>query len=112
MDIYKGKIRLGGDMRNEVRLASFTAPEGILLKKIHGEDAFVEIEKIGSEKVDHQEERKRLYSTYPAAVNQDAKKHFIEELFGPNHNELPTSIPGVAISAHKSDTVNVSELMG
>lgn len=110
MDIYKGKLRLAGDMRNEVRKGDLTAPEVILLRKIHGDDAFVELEKTGSKKADHQAERQRLYLEYPAAVNADAKKHFVEELFGPNHQDLPTSVPGVAISAHKGE-VKISELM-
>ncbi len=111
MDIYKGKIRLGGDMRNEVRKEGLTAPEVLLLKRIHGDDSFVEIEKTGAVKADHQEERQRLYLTYPTAVNQDAKKHLVEELFGPNHQDLPTSVPGVAISAKRSGKVSVEELM-
>lgn len=111
MDIYNGKIRLAGDLRNEVRVAGATAPEVILLKKIHGEDSFVEIEKVGSDKRNHADERQRLYTSYPSAVNADAKKHFVEELFGPNHQELPTSVPGVAISAKRTDKVNVKELM-
>jgi hypothetical protein len=113
MDIYSGKIRLAGDMRNEVRRAGMTAPEVILLQRIHGPDAVLELEKMGSEKRNHQEERQRLYLDYPAAINTDAKRHYVEELFGPNHNDLPTSVPGVAISPKRGkDTVNVSELMG
>lgn len=111
MDIYKGKIRLGGDMRNEVRKENLTAPEVILLKRIHGEDALTELEKTGSIKADHSAERQRLYIDYPTAINQDAKKHLVEELFGPNHVELPVTVPGVAISAKRSDKVNVKELM-
>lgn len=111
MDIYRGKVRLAGDMRNEVRRDDMTAPEVILLKRIHGEDALTELEKIGSTKANHQEERQRLYVKYPTAINVDAKRHLIEELFGPNHADLPVSVPGVAITPKKTDKVNVKELM-
>lgn len=112
MDIYAGKIRLGGDMRNEVRREGLTAPEVILLQRIHGNDSVMELEKTGAEKRNHQEERGRLYTAYPAAINADAKKHFVEELFGPNHQDLPVTVPGVAISAKRDNgKVNVKELM-
>jgi hypothetical protein len=110
VDIYSGKVRLAGDMRNEVRRGKMTAPEVILLKRIHGEDAVLELEKVGNEKVNHQEERQRLYRDYPTAINIDAKRHLVEELFGPNHNDLPTSVPGVAITP-KTGKVKASDIM-
>ncbi len=110
MDIYKGKIRLSGDMRNEVRKEGLTAPEVILLKRIHGDDAFVEIEKTGREPRNHYDERQRLYTEYPAAINTDAKRHYIEELFGPNHQDLPSTVPGVTLSPSPNE-INVKELM-
>jgi hypothetical protein len=103
MDYYKGKIRLSGSLNNEVRRDDMTAPEVILLQKIHGGDAVLELEKMGSRNVNHQDERQRLYLAYPAAINADAKRHYVEDLFGPNHVDLPTSVPGVAISAQKSN---------
>lgn len=113
MDFYKAKIRLAGNMLNEVRREGMTAPEIMLLQKIHGGDAVVEIEKTGNESMNHQAERQRLYIEYPAAINVDAKRHYVEELFGPNHVDLPTSVPGVAISSQKSSkkTVDPTELM-
>lgn len=110
MDIYTGKIRLAGDMRNEVRKNGLTAPEVILLRRIHGADALIELEKTGSDKRNHQKERERLYADYPAAINTDAKRHYIEELFGPNHQDLPVSVPGVTLTA-KRETVDVQQLM-
>lgn len=113
MDLYKGKIRLSGDMRNEVRKYGLTAPEVILLQRIHGSDAVSELEKVGSRSVNHQNERQRLYIDYPTAINQDAKKHYVEELFGPNHVDLPTSVPGVSITPKSAGKgkVSPSELM-
>lgn len=103
MDILKGKIRLSGSVLNEVRRSNMTAPEVILLQRIHGSDSILELEKVGSESRNHQEERQRLYHEYPAAINTDAKRHYVEELFGPNHHDLPTSVPGVAISPKKGN---------
>lgn len=110
MDLYSGKVRLAGDMRNEVRKTNLTAPEVLLLRRIHGNDALTELEKTGSMKVDHQAERQRLYTDYPAAINTDAKRHYVEELFGPNHQDLPTSVPGITLTPKKG-AVNVKELM-
>lgn len=113
MDYYKGKIRLSGSLLNEVQRERMSAPEALLLRKIHGEDAVLELEKVDSKNVNHQEERQRLYLEYPAAINADAKRHYVEELFGPNHMDLPTSVPGVAITPQKSGkrTVSAAEVM-
>ena len=112
MDYYKAKVRLSGSMLNEVWKDRLSAPEVLLLRKIHGSDAVCDLEKVDAKKVDHQEERQRLYLTYPAAINVDAKRHYVEELFGPNHNDLPVTVPGVAITPKKGGKeVNVEELM-
>ena len=111
MDFYKGKVRLGGSMLNEVWRDNMTAPEVILLRKIHGHDAVIELEKTGSRSLDHQAERQRLYTSYPSATNQDSKRHFVEELFGPNHVDLPTSVPGVSITPKTGRPVKASEIM-
>jgi hypothetical protein len=97
MDVYKAKVRLTGSMLNEVRREELTAPEILLLQRIHGGDAVLEIEKTGTAKVNHREERERLYLGYRAAINNKTQTHFVEELFGPNHMDLPTSVPGVAV---------------
>jgi hypothetical protein len=111
MDIYKGKVRLTGSMLNEVRREDMTAPEVILLQRIHGNDAVLELEKTGTTKINHQDERQRLYLQYKTAVNVDAKRHYIEELFGPNHNDLPTSVPGAAVVAKSSKKPTAADLM-
>lgn len=113
MDYYNGKIRLSGSLLNEVQRERLTAPEVLLLRRIHGEDAVLNLEKVDSQSVNHQAERQRLYLEYPAAINADAKRHYVEELFGPNHNDLPTSVPGVAISPQKPGkrTVSAAEVM-
>lgn len=47
MHTYNAIIRLGGELHNEVAKKNLTAPELLVLRKIHGQDAVVKIEPSG-----------------------------------------------------------------
>lgn len=47
MHTYNAIIRLGGELHNEVEKKNLTAPELLVLRKIHGQDAVVKIESSG-----------------------------------------------------------------
>jgi len=93
MQYYSAKIRLAGSVSNEVRRDEISAPELMLLKRIHGPDAVLDVEYGKKGNVDHSEERKRLFEKYPTAINAEAKRHYVEELFGPAHTDLPAEDP-------------------
>ena len=93
MDIFSGKIRLGGSLLNEVSRINMTAPEVILLRAMHGADAVVELKRTDSKNVKHDEERARLGDMYGEARDHDGES-YLQELFGPAHRELPTHVPG------------------
>ena len=92
MQYYSAKIRLAGSMMNEVRRDGISAPEIMLLKRIHGSDALVDVEYDKKGQIVHADERQRLFTQYPTAVNAEAKRHLVEELFGPAHQDLPLEV--------------------
>lgn len=95
MHILEGKVRLGGSLLHEVWKPEMTAPEVIVLRDIHGQDAIVDLEVLPAKKVEHAKERDRLGRLYG-----DAR---IERLFGPLHHPLPTEVPGVVAAARRRE---------
>lgn len=87
MQIYRCKVRLAGDLRNEVRKREATAPEIMILRRIHGHDAVVDISHVRSDKRQHSAERARLAATYRPKI--------VESLFGPAHQPLPDALPEI-----------------
>lgn len=90
MQNYTATVRLRGSAMNEVQKEDVTAAEVIMLKRIHGEDALVNIRPTRMDKRNHKEERARLSEVYGARK--------VEELFG---NEiigakLPVKLDGIA----------------
>ena len=49
MKIYNCKVRLHGDVRDEVRRKNVTSGEIRVLRQIHGDDAVIEISPLGKE---------------------------------------------------------------
>lgn len=96
---YSCKVRLGGTVTNEVRKDDVTAPEILILRSIHGEDAVQDIvETQQSDRRPHRTERERLYELYanPKMNNADtaAKKlASIRAVLGPDMTDLPVRIP-------------------
>lgn len=87
MDQFDCKVRLAGSVSNEVRKELVTAAQIIVLRQIHGEDSVLDI--VGRKEVERRddEERDRLAKEYGAAK--------VAELFGPVHNPLPKTVPGL-----------------
>lgn len=90
MEFYKCKVRLKGDVRNEVRKAEVSAPEVLILRKIHGDDAVVAIESLGNRKVKDADERDRLQHAYAGGLG-NAKTSMVQ-LFG-EYAPLPKTLP-------------------
>lgn len=99
MQIFNAKVRLQGNMHNEVAKRGLTVPEIILLRKIHGGDGVVDIQHVGFADIDHLDERERLCYDYEPGLNslggtlgaEEAKAEF-EKIFGGEYNPLPEEL--------------------
>jgi hypothetical protein len=90
---YSAKIRIGGSVLNEVRKTNMSAAEVILLRRLHGADALAELKETGSDKAPHAEERQRLVKIYCNGESERRTKINFEQIFGPEHLELPNRLP-------------------
>lgn len=98
MKLYSCKVRIGGSLYNEVRKSDVTAPEIVILKHMHGDDAVVEIEETGKNKLSQGEERERLIGLYADGLVSHSKapktppEQAFNDLLG--RGVLPDDIPG------------------
>lgn len=106
MQLYEAKIRLGGSVQNEVRKSELTAPEIVVLRQIHGNDAVLEIKSMGREALDPTEdhptalrtskrERERLEMLYAGALKTIESIKHLNGIFGVGL-ALPDTLEGVA----------------
>jgi hypothetical protein len=98
--LYDCKVRLGGNVVNEVRKDKVTAAEVILMRAIHGDDAVIEIVEVGEDKRSDAEERERL-----AAALYDGE--MLGKVFGISAIPLPREVPGVAAAKKVVPVVDV-----
>ncbi len=84
MQLFKGIVRLSGETGMEVAKQVMTAPEVIILRHIHGQDALHRLRKTTMDKRSHKGERDRLGLKYGDDV--------VEQLFGPAHVKLPVDV--------------------
>lgn len=95
MQPYKCKLRLNGNLNNEVVKRGVTAPEIMVLRALHGADAVVDISEDGPmDKRSHSEERARimlLYANQEAMtdVTFKARMEMMRNLFGPDSGTIP-----------------------
>ena len=105
MQFYDCKVRLGGNVMHEVRKENITAPEIMVLRALHGDDAVVEIvvkkfdKFAGNAKV-----RQQLYKTYadPETNNSEVvakRMEMMRGLFGHDAVKLPETLPEEAPGA-------------
>ena len=88
MQLYDATVRLSGNPMQEVPKQNLTAPEVMLLQKIHGGvDAVVRIAKRKMDKRSHGEERARLGALYGDQQ--------VFSLFGPDHTKLPVKLDNI-----------------
>lgn len=106
MRFYNAKVRLAGSLLHEVYKEGLSAPEIMLLRHIHGQDAVVDIKYVDEKTYGPDEnavERDRLRLIYDDVTpNQEARNSKVEELFGPPHRELPQTAPRAPTTREKS----------
>ena len=96
MRFYSAKVRLAGNPYHEVLKTDLSAPEIIVLRHVHGEDAVLDIRQTGERQVDHIEERKRLEREYTSFTDDDGNtRSIVPTLFGALYSPLPLVAPGV-----------------
>lgn len=121
--LYKGKIRLGGSVLNEVVKDDLTAPEIAILRAFHGSDAVVDLRKVSdramtssSEDDDDErertsaDERRRLYAIYANPDGNTTESHakkmrVIRDLFGHDRLPLPEGLEDLAVDSEEGDAV-------
>lgn len=64
MQVYDCKVRLAGELKNEVAKFGCTAAEIMVLRHIHGQDSVVGLRKTVMDKRPHLQERQRLDDIY------------------------------------------------
>lgn len=92
--LYSCKLRLGGNVQNEIRKIGVTAPEIEVYRILHGSDAVLDIVETGSVKRTDREERDRIESVFasPATAMGDGlerRRRMLADLFGHVRNPLP-----------------------
>lgn len=94
MQFYNTKVRLRGNINNEVIRTHVSAPEFLVLQTIHGEDALVDTSVSAyDETVDHTALRETLRSIYEPALLKMRPAHTIDSLFG-KYAKLPEKADG------------------
>lgn len=94
---YSCKVRLQGNVLNEVPKTDVTAPEIEILRALHGSDAVVNIVEAGEAKRSDRDERARLVEIYAnpkktVAESAERKMRMIRDLFGHDRNPLPKDL--------------------
>ena len=97
MRFYNAKVRLAGSLLHEVYKERLTAPEVMLLRTIHGQDAVVDLKFVDEQNygpTENEAERDRLRLIYDdVSPGQEVRASKVEALFGPPHRELPQTAP-------------------
>lgn len=106
--LYSCKVRLGGSVLNEVPKIGVTAPEIEVLKKIHGDDAVLDIKRTGHVERTYMEERERINDTYANLASnidgqREKKLRLIRDLFGNDRLPLPTELEEIDAAAEAEE---------
>lgn len=104
MQLYDAFVRPSGDLTCAIPKNSLTAAEIILLRKIHGPDAVVDIKKMNMDKRSHRKEYLRLSEAY-TVVNPDTNVPLVVEVFGLAHAgvKLPVELLDMASAEDEDD---------
>lgn len=94
MHVFNAKVRLAGELNNEVYKRGLTVPEILVMEKLHGKGSVVILEHAGSlSDYDDDEERERLTELYDGglqALHEDEKTS-IKKMFS-EYGPLPLKL--------------------
>lgn len=88
MEIYDCLVHIGGDVGNSVKRDNVTVPEIEVLRRLHGHDHVVDIEKKGSLELSNELERENLALRYGPEI--------VTSIFGP-YGDLPQEIEAIKV---------------
>jgi len=93
MDFYDCKLRLHGLVTNEVLKHNMPAPEILLLRKIHGEDAVVDLKYSETKEISDSDERERLARIYDSGLKKIEEPTSVSKMFGESFMPLLATLP-------------------
>lgn len=94
MHVFNAKIRLGGELNNEVAKRGLTVPEILVLKRLHGAEGVVSLEHSGVlANYDDEEERERLTDMYEVGLGalHESQKTSVKGMFS-EYGPLPAKL--------------------
>lgn len=97
--LYACKLRLNGNVLNEIRKTDVTAAEIEVLRALHGSDSVLDIEETGRVNRSDRDERQRLtqeYASFSIGEALERKRRMLTELFGHARNPLPKDMDDVS----------------
>lgn len=99
------KVRLSGNLYNEVPKSDVTIPEINILRVIHGGDAIADIKEIKPVDRTDAEERDRLAHVYGGAIkNRQEIVGGLAALIGFAGTPLPSDTPGLPVAVKQGKT--------
>jgi hypothetical protein len=112
VQLYNGRVRLGGSLLNEVPVYNVTAAEILVLEAMHGANNFVGIERSKDDqgnlktRTDERAERDHLVDKFRKQLG-DPPVNFAIKVLADNGfgNKLPDSVEQVTALAHLAETL-------
>lgn len=95
------KVRLSGELNNEILKSGVTPAEILLLRQVHGVDAVHQVSAKGTDKRPHREEVERLSNTYGAKV--------VAAAFPGLNPQLPVTFKDIGVDAVSVAGVDVAK---
>ena len=95
MQIYSCKVLLGGSRYNEVHKPEVTVPEIYVLRRVHGEDAVLEIKPRGREAFDPGPLDEEGKPTKPVLRTEAAERDRLNALYDPMGKFIRQEVFGV-----------------
>ncbi len=115
MKLYSARVRLAGELKNEVNKYNLTASELLILRALHGasenaSDPVVDIKETGSVNRSDAKERSRLAGIYTNFRGQDGAT-IVRNTLGPAGVPLPQEYvePEQAVETDEFDVEDVEE---
>jgi hypothetical protein len=99
---YTAKIRLGNSVTNEIRKENISAAEIMILQRLHGGDAVLDIKEGKNDNSPYLDERENLYRRYSRALSRLEPSITFDQMFGPAHIELPSRLPSLDRKAREA----------
>ena len=109
MNLYSCKVRLGGEIHNEVFIKDATPADIQILRRIHGMDAVLDIKHTGQEERDYDQELDRLMRSYSMRVEHAGEEVPLVAVLFPYGKSFPQVVAGVELIAAEPEKTSAPE---